>query len=48
MVYFGGVNVEQSPLKYLECVDHIIKWCRQNEELCKMKWFVNTMGFCKG
>lgn len=48
MVYYGGVSTNQSPSKYLECVEYVIEWCRKDKELSKMKWLVNTMGFCKG
>ncbi|KAK6624823.1 hypothetical protein RUM44_011687 [Polyplax serrata] len=48
MTYFGDVNTTQAPNKYLECVKYVIQWCTENQESLKMKWIVNTMGFCKG
>lgn len=43
--YLFNVTVLASPMKYLQCVYKLLEYCRSSEELVKMPWIVNTIGY---
>jgi mRNA cleavage and polyadenylation factor CLP1 P-loop len=41
--YFGSVDVQLAPVKYIECVQNLLKYCQKTTP-----WIVNTMGMVRG
>lgn len=47
-VFFGDINAVPNPIKYLQCVTEIYKFCATNKECRNMPWLINTMGYSRG
>lgn len=47
-ILFGDINVLPDPVKYLQCVLDLHKFCAANEEYRNMPWIINTMGYSRG
>lgn len=47
-ILYGDVNVLPSPIKYLHCVMALHEFCRTHEQLKRMPWVINTMGYTRG
>lgn len=45
---FGDVNVLPSPVKYLTCVQELLKFCHSKSDFANIPWIVNTMGYNRG
>lgn len=46
---FGDKSITNQPFKYIECVHHLIAFCHnQQEQLSKIPWVINTLGYQKG
>lgn len=45
---FGDINVVVSPIKYLNCVLRLLKFCQEAPEYQNIPWIINTMGYNRG
>ncbi|KAK7864700.1 hypothetical protein R5R35_010956 [Gryllus longicercus] len=48
LIYVGEINVSVCVDRYLQSVQYILDWCRNQPHLIKLPWFINTMGFVQG
>jgi mRNA cleavage and polyadenylation factor CLP1 P-loop len=44
--YFGNVNVQLAPVKYIECLRNLLKHCHKQHR--DIPWIVNTMEMVRG
>lgn len=42
---FDDATAFLAPMKYLQCIHKLLKYCRSSNELLKMPWIINTMGY---
>lgn len=47
-LYFGEINVLLNPIKYLQCVIELHRFCSASNEFKNMPWIINTMGYTRG
>lgn len=47
-IFYGDINVLPDPVKYLECVLEIYRFCASHAELRGIPWIINTMGYNRG
>lgn len=47
-IFLGRVDVSKCPLQYLQSVELLLQECTSADNLSKMPWVINTMGFSQG
>lgn len=47
-ILFGGINVLLNPIKYLQCVIELHKFCLSHKKFQNIPWIINTMGYNRG